>query len=694
MASMVAQGYVQLRVDQQTLTNDMNRARGITETGLAGMTRSFQSAGQTMAGTLGAIMTSRALLWLAGQAREVASSFIYASAQFEQFEIALGALTGSAERGTRMLADLKKMALETPFQLTDLLKGTQRLLALGFTADEVIPTLKSLGDVASAMPEGAAEGLNRVILALGQMKGKGKVMGEEMRQLNEAGIPAWDALAKRIGTNVPNAMEMVKKGSVSARTGIAAILDLSQDPRFFGMMIKQSKTFMGVMSNLHDLLWQMSAEIGTDLFTAVKDSVVALVGFLQSDAGKQLTGTFKSILGSITAAVRPIGPILLAAAPAVLAIGAALGTVALIAPAVVTGLSAISGAVGFLFTPMGAIVGIGAALGGALVAVDQFRQGFMSSWGLIASAGGELVGFLQTTWGEFFNVVQGFITSNGETFRTWGALIAEVAAGTIRTTTLILQQFVAWAKELWNEYGDTVSALWYLLSDAVTTVLEEISFGLNNFGTLAELVWTQIGLSAVEMVDQISGAFWGLVAMANGVASAIEATFGGMWDNLIAAFRGEGMRDVGSAAAEAFAAGFDEIARSHWLGASELQEQLRKERDALLAERDRAKGLAARDRRKRLAPLPAGAEGAGAEPGAPAMPKPPLDPETIAVKFAFTKFDDLWKKVQESLTGGGVQELARRTATAAEGTRRGVDVVADEVRAATRAIKRIEPGLA
>ena len=52
------------------------------------------------------------------------------------------------------------------------------------------------------------------------MQAKGKAASQEMMQLTEAGIPAWQMLADKIGVSVPEAMKMVEKGAVSADTAL------------------------------------------------------------------------------------------------------------------------------------------------------------------------------------------------------------------------------------------------------------------------------------------------------------------------------------------------------------------------------------------------------------------------------------------------------------------------------------------
>src|SRR5690606_3529735 len=115
-----------------------------------------------------------------------------------------------------------------------------RLMALGFAAEEVIPMMRSLGNAAAGLG-GSAELIDRLSLALGQMRAKGKVSAEEMRQLAEAGIPAWEMLAKAIGVSIPAAMEMAQKGAISAAKAVPVIVAGMND-RFAGLMENFSKT--------------------------------------------------------------------------------------------------------------------------------------------------------------------------------------------------------------------------------------------------------------------------------------------------------------------------------------------------------------------------------------------------------------------------------------------------------------------
>ena len=183
--------------------------------------------------------------------------------QFEQMRIAFTTMLGDAEKADRFLRELYDFAAKTPFEIEGLQKQVQLMLALGFRAEEVIPTLRAVGDAVAALG-GSSALLDRVVLALGQIRAKGKVSAEEMRQLAEAGIPAWEMLAKKIGVDIPTAMKLAEKGAIDAATGVSAILEGMQ-ARFSGMMERQSQTLLGIWSNIKDNLTRTLAALGEDL---------------------------------------------------------------------------------------------------------------------------------------------------------------------------------------------------------------------------------------------------------------------------------------------------------------------------------------------------------------------------------------------------------------------------------------------
>src|SRR5262249_17662812 len=159
------------------------------------------------------------------------------------------------------LGDLEKLALKTPFQFEDLIGASLRMQAFGNSAQDVIRDLPKLSDAASIAAAGTGnfkESLDGIITALGQMKGKGKLSFEEMNQLVERGIPAWDILAKQVGVTKERLMRLTETGKLS---GSVASKFLTEGVGQFagGIGERLSQTVSGKESNVEDLYRKRAA---------------------------------------------------------------------------------------------------------------------------------------------------------------------------------------------------------------------------------------------------------------------------------------------------------------------------------------------------------------------------------------------------------------------------------------------------
>jgi tape measure domain-containing protein len=178
------------------------------------------------------------------------TSAIKQYAAYEQTQIAFAELFGGIEQGKAMLADLSLFARRTPFEIGDVESAARRLKAYQYAAEDIIPTLRIIGDAASGLGLGAG-GIEQLTLALGQMKMRGFVSGEEIRQLTGAGVNVWGYLTEEFGITTAKAMEKAEKKELDFARAFAAInAGLVED--FGGMMEAQAQTLGGLWSNVKD----------------------------------------------------------------------------------------------------------------------------------------------------------------------------------------------------------------------------------------------------------------------------------------------------------------------------------------------------------------------------------------------------------------------------------------------------------
>ncbi|MCW2872561.1 tape measure protein [Actinacidiphila oryziradicis] len=203
------------------------------------------------------------------------------AAGMEQSKVAFTTMLGSASKAQKMLGDLQKFAANTPFEFTDVTRASQRLMAMGFTAKQVIPTLTAIGDAVAGLG-GGAEQVDQVTTAIGQMMAKGKIQSDELLQLTEAGIPALKILAAGYHVTAGKMQEMVTKGDVLSSKALPLLLTgiekgTKGTQKFGGMMAAQSKTLSGMFSNLKDNVSQALGNMITPFMPALKTGLKELV---------------------------------------------------------------------------------------------------------------------------------------------------------------------------------------------------------------------------------------------------------------------------------------------------------------------------------------------------------------------------------------------------------------------------------
>src|SRR3990167_1631929 len=156
--------------------------------------------------------------------------------------------------------------------------ASRTLAHIGQSQDRLGQSLGNFGNIAKgaligfagAAMGGNSQMIDRVTLALGQMSAKGKVSGQEMLQLTEAGIPAWRYLAVAVGVSTAEVQKMTEKGLIPADKAIQAILAGMRED-FGGMMENQSKTAAGAISNLVDTMEEIGTTIGELVLPAFKE---------------------------------------------------------------------------------------------------------------------------------------------------------------------------------------------------------------------------------------------------------------------------------------------------------------------------------------------------------------------------------------------------------------------------------------
>lgn len=231
-------------------------------------------------GKVGAVALATGLTTVAVGIGAITKTALESADALQQNRIAFETMLGSGDKARVLLGQIEKFGLATPFTNKQLVESSKQLLAYGYEANEIIPTLKSLGDISAGI---GMDKLPQLTLALGQVRAKTRLAGSEMLQFTNAGVPLREMLSKNLGVSIAKLDEMISKGQVGYKEVAKAMEGLASG-RFKDLMQKQSKTLSGMISNFQDF----------------KDKLVRTLGGITSE-GDLIEGglldTFNTLLG-------------------------------------------------------------------------------------------------------------------------------------------------------------------------------------------------------------------------------------------------------------------------------------------------------------------------------------------------------------------------------------------------------------
>ena len=271
------------------------------------------SAAKMQAGLLGDIK-SLALQYLSikGVASFI-SSLVRVTGEFELQKTTLSAMLGDLSQAQAIMSDIKGLAVQSPFQFKELATYAKQLTAFAVPAEQLFETTKMLADVSA----GLGVGMDRIVLAYGQVRSAAFLRGQEVRQFTEAGIPILNMLAKQFeqlegdAVSVGEVFDRISSRMVSFEMVNQVFKDLtSEGGKFYKMQETQAETLRGKISNLTDAYEVMLNEMGSKNSGFLKGSVDALRGLMThwEAVGKAITsvivalGVYKGTLAAIAVA--------------------------------------------------------------------------------------------------------------------------------------------------------------------------------------------------------------------------------------------------------------------------------------------------------------------------------------------------------------------------------------------------------
>ncbi len=238
--------------------------------------------------------------------KSFATSIVEVRKQMQSLNTSFKVLLGNDEKAEKMFSELKEFASSTPLMLKDLASGAQTMLGFNIEAEKVVPTLKAIGDISM----GNAQRFQSLTLAFSQMSATGKLMGQDLLQMINAGFNPLTVIAEKTGKSIGQLKEEMSNGAISAEMVSEAFMSAaSEGGKFFGMLEKQGKDIAGQINQLSGALDDMFNALGEQSESVITGAISGVTTLVQNyeKVGKVLVtlvatyGTYKAATMAVAA---------------------------------------------------------------------------------------------------------------------------------------------------------------------------------------------------------------------------------------------------------------------------------------------------------------------------------------------------------------------------------------------------------
>jgi tape measure domain-containing protein len=229
--------------------------------------------------------------------------------QVEDATIAFEVLTGSAADGKLIFDQIRQFAAASPVTFSGAAEAAKTMMSFGIAAQDVQKNLQMLSDVTG----GNNDRFKMLALAFSQTSAAGRLMGQDVLQMINAGFNPLQQISKTTGESLIELKKRMEDGGISSQEVRKAFEDAtSAGGMFDGMTDRLSQTVSGKLNIALSDLEQKLAKAGEamapllvqllDTFTRLKpilDAVINLVDGISQGLGFAIAAV-TDLINSVT----------------------------------------------------------------------------------------------------------------------------------------------------------------------------------------------------------------------------------------------------------------------------------------------------------------------------------------------------------------------------------------------------------
>ena len=242
-------------------------------------TKTFTAVNKRVDSLIGSFFSLKTALAGAGLSL-IAKGFLDTAASVEKLKVSLDTITKG--KGQATFDALNQWAIDMPINTQKAIETFINLKAMGL--DPTLETMTTLVDTTSALG-GSEETLASIARALGQITTKGKLSAEELMQLAEQGIPAYEILAQKFNLTGKQLANIGNAG-IDAKKAVTALVE-GMAERFGGQAARMMTSWSGLMESFKAQVSEFQRQVmESGPFQVMKEGLKSFLDYFNTAQGK------------------------------------------------------------------------------------------------------------------------------------------------------------------------------------------------------------------------------------------------------------------------------------------------------------------------------------------------------------------------------------------------------------------------
>lgn len=341
---------------------------------------------------------------------------------------------GNAKAAEDMFARISKYGKETVYDKKGLIEAQKTMMSFGISGEQAFTTLKQIGDIAM----GDGQKMQSLALAFSQATSTGKLMGQDLLQMINAGFNPLAVISEHTGESMASLKEKMSQGAISAEMLAQAFQWATEEGSLFYKGAESAgSTTEGKINQLKDTF----SEFLIDVFDKLQPVINAVIDFSTNvlNAIPSVLENIRTAFGNVIDTISDFSGIIIGVTSAIAALTIAINAnkIAMAAQELVLNLLIIKEKIQIAVTkawkaaqaalnlvmkanPIALIISAIALLVGAIATVVRNTTGWGETWesvhNYITKSLGQMGAWFKLKW---LQISDYFLTGIEEIMRAW-----------------------------------------------------------------------------------------------------------------------------------------------------------------------------------------------------------------------------------------------------------------------------------